>query len=151
MRAAVFAWEGALLRPRHLVLTPGSPFRRHARSLVAAHQRCGHLTVVLCLAPDTLAGELWHELGADALLALDGAPEAAGLAPAMVRDYLGRRRISPESAYGYGSRLADIAWLAPLGCPIAVNAGSRLRRHAELRGWRAIDLDSPAPVLTPGS
>lgn len=156
MKAAVFAIEHVLVRPRPWwpPRWPGAParptLRRHARALVAAHRRCGHATVLFTSAPVRWAEEVRRQCGADLVLAAPPHCDDEWLRPGQLRGFLADWRLCPNGSYGYASRYADRRWLQIFTHAVAANPEGRLRRLALVSRWRLVDLDARTPVPAHG-
>jgi phosphoserine phosphatase len=136
--------------------------RKHARSLVAAHRRCGHLTVLLTPAAELVVQPVAASLGIDVLLATrlgiaaatytghSDSPQPCGSDKYLLaQNFCARYGLELANSYVYASHALESNLLEAAGHPIAANPSRRLRKLAGERGWPVIDLDSREPV--PGS
>ncbi len=153
MIAAIFDLDRTLLRPAwrsRLGLRESAAaaleqrLRRHARPLLFAHRRCGHVTVLLSGQSAACADRLGRLLAADVVLTVPR--DLAGWTRlAAVLEFFERYQLSAPASYAYASRDGDASWLEMVGHPAAANPTWGLRRRARISGWRLLDLDSPQP------
>jgi HAD superfamily hydrolase (TIGR01490 family) len=138
--------------------------RRQSVTLVAAHQKCGHTTVLVTSACELVARPLAARLGFDAviatrLLAHGGfytgereLPEPYGTGKRqIVERFCAQNSIFPSDSFAYTDHHTDLSLLEFVGHPIAVNPTHKLQAIAETKKWPIVDLDSSAmpPVAFP--
>lgn len=130
--------------------------------LVRAHLERGHTVVLASSAtrfqtdPAAKALGIPHqiytavEVGEDGRLTghPDGrSPYGEGKAAA-VKDFAAEHEVDLDQSFAYSNGNEDVAFLATVGRPTALNPSSGLRREAAERGWPAIDLPG-RPWTTP--
>lgn len=125
------------------------PFFAEAVRRLEWHQAKGHRVFLLSgtLAPlaqfaaNQLPGRV--EVCATELEAIDGrwtgfvkGEHRGGEAKARaIRELASKFHLAPDQCYAYGNDSSDLAMLASVGCPSAVNPAARLRRAARKCGW----------------
>ena len=139
-------WEKIFIRHIAQTVFP------EAWRLVQAHQRKGHTVAIASSATRWQILPTAREFGIAHVLAtpvqvrdgkltgrLDGAPLwNAGKARA-VQAFANAQGIRLDQSYGYANGDEDVAFLATLGHPLAVNAKPELARTAATRGWPAVE------------
>ena len=118
------------------------------RRAVEEHKRAGHMVIILTGSLKPLADQLSLELRADMVLAAQLAVEQGSFSGTLAN----RRPYGPEKArlvrqlarthhldlsgsFAYGDHHSDVALLACVGNPRAVNPDLNLRMEAKKRGW----------------
>ena len=131
--------------------------RPQARALVHAHKQAGHTVVVASAAShfqiDPVAADLGIEhVVCTELEAVDGVltgeirgkllwgPQKAAGVRAFAKSHL----VDLRASYAYGNGDEDVAFLAAVGNPVALNAATGLRQAAGRFGWPVLDLENPA-------
>jgi phosphoserine phosphatase len=137
---------------------------RRGVALVAAHQKCGHITVLVTSACELVARPLAARLGFDSIIATRlltrGAfytgerelPEPYGAGKRqIVERFCAQYSISPSDSFAYTDHHTDLSLLEFVGHPIAVNPTHKLQAIAETKKWPIVDLDSSVmpPVTFP--
>ena len=131
--------------------------RRQSVALVAAHQKCGHATVLVTSACELVARPLAARLGFDSIIATRlltrggfytgerELPEPYGTDKRqIVERFCAQHFISPSDSFAYTDHHTDLSLLEFVGHPIAVNPTHTLQSIAETKKWPIVDLDSPA-------
>jgi putative phosphoserine phosphatase/1-acylglycerol-3-phosphate O-acyltransferase len=135
--------------------------RRQSVALVAAHQKCGHTTVLVTSACELVARPFAARFGFDAIIATrlltrDGfytgereLPEPYGAGKRqIVERFCEQHSISPSESFAYTDHHTDLSLLEFVGHPIAVNPTRKLQAIAATKKWPTMDLDSLAmPTL----
>ncbi|MFZ5586057.1 MAG: HAD family hydrolase [Thermodesulfobacteriota bacterium] len=122
--------------------------RPAGRRAVEAHQRRGHLVVLLTGSLQPLADLLARDLGVGLCLAARLKQERGVLAGTLgntrpygaekarlARALAHERGLDLGGSWAYGDHHSDLAVLMAVGNPVAVNPDARLRLHARRRGW----------------
>lgn len=137
--------------------------RRQSVALVAAHQKCGHTTVLVTSACELVARPFAARFGFDAIIATrlltrDGfytgereLPEPYGEGKRqIVETFCGNNFISPGDSFAYTDHHTDLSLLEFVGHPVAVNPTRKLQSIAAIKKWPTMNLDSLAvPILLP--
>lgn len=131
--------------------------RRQSVALVAAHQKCGHTTVLVTSACELVARPFAAQFGFDAIIATrlltrDGfytgereLPEPYGVGKRqIVERFCEQHSISPSDSFAYTDHHTDLSLLELVGHPIAVNPTRKLQSIAETKKWPTVGLDSSA-------
>lgn len=121
--------------------------------LVRAHLERGHTVVLASSATRFQVGPAAKALGIEHTLytalevdehgRLTGHPD--GRTPygegkaAAVKDFAAAHQVDLDASFAYSNGNEDVAFLATVGRPTAVNPSSGLRRAAAERGWPAVD------------
>lgn len=136
--------------------------RRQSDALVAAHQKCGHTTVLVTSACELVARPFAARFGFDAIIATrlltrDGfytgeraLPEPYGGGKRqIVERFCEQHSITPSDSFAYTDHHSDLSLLEFVGHPFAVNPTRKLQSIAATKKWPTMDLDSLAvPTLT---
>ena len=123
-------------------------FYPQAWQLLGAHRAAGHTIVVASSASRFQIEAAASELGIEHILytklevrdgrltgGVDGKPLwGTGKADA-VRGFADEHDIDLDNSYAYGNGGEDVAYLATVGNPVALNPGKKLTAAAEERGW----------------
>lgn len=130
--------------------------RSESRALVRAHQRMGHTVAVASAATRYQVAPVARDLGIDHLvctqLAVDdgvftGATEGAMLwgkhKAAGVRRFARDHEVDLGQSWAYGNGYEDVAFLASVQHPVALNPHPGLRAAARRLRWPVLDLADP--------
>ncbi|MGZ4437231.1 MAG: HAD-IB family hydrolase [Oryzihumus sp.] len=154
MRVGVTAFRGktadqlAAMGDRLAASVLGGCVFPEALATVEAHRRQGHLVVIASSALPFQVEPLARELGVDHVLCtrlgeVDGVctgevdgPMLWGPAKAeAVQAFAAEHGIDLAASTAYGNGDEDVAFLASVGNPVAVNPGRELEEQALVRGW----------------
>ncbi len=172
MRTGIAGWAGRLeedlveLGQRLFNTEIAGKLFHEAFRLVKAHQAMGHTVVIATSATRLQVAPMAAELGVEHILCTELAVEdglitgeVAGRPPwaagkqAAVSDFARRHRINLANSYGYANGDEDVAFLASVGRPTAVNAQPRLRVVSAERSWPQLTFRAgpgrldPVPLL----
>ncbi|PID97240.1 MAG: HAD-IB family hydrolase [Actinomycetales bacterium] len=130
--------------------------RPQARQLVRAHRQAGHTIAISSAATAYQVAPVARDLGIKHLVCtrlevkdgvLTGAIEGRMLwGPEKgkgVRAFARTHGIDLLRSYGYGNGTEDVAFLATVGSPVALNPESGLEQAARRNGWPVLALDDP--------
>lgn len=130
--------------------------RAQARQLVHAHRSRGHTLVIASAASRYQIEPVARDLGIDHLVCtqlevkdglltgrLDGRLMWGSQKAAGVRKFAREHGIALPDSFAYGNGDEDVAFLAAVGHPVALNAYPGLRRAARQFGWPTVDLEDP--------
>ncbi|PJI95025.1 HAD family hydrolase [Luteimicrobium subarcticum] len=131
------------------------------RRLLDAHRDAGHQVWLVTAAPVEIADLVARRLGATGALAtvaeradgvytgrLHGEVMHGAQKARAARELAEREGIDLEASYAYGDSLNDVALLASVGHPCAVNPEPRLRRLARSSGWAVEEFRSTSRRAT---
>ena len=148
-----------------LVIEPA--LRQEALDLVRSHQQAGDLVAIVTATNDFITGPIAQRFGVAELIAtvlerdFDGEPTGAIRGtPAFregkvqrVEQWLAARGLSLEDSQAsvfYSDSPNDLALLERVSDPVATNPSPELRRLAQDRGWRILDLFGPPRQTSAG-
>ncbi|MEU8233288.1 HAD-IB family hydrolase [Actinoplanes sp. NPDC048967] len=130
--------------------------RPEARDVVQAHLRQGHTVVVASSATRMQIEPVARDLGIEHIVCTELADDAGvltgqsstgllwgGRKAAAVRAFARARGIDLRRSHGYANGSEDIAFLATVGRPCALNPHPILRDAAEEYGWPVLTLREP--------
>jgi HAD superfamily hydrolase (TIGR01490 family) len=139
--------QGLFEKVLHPAIYPG------ARELVRRDRDEGYRTVLVTGSPEFALAPLARHFGFDHVIAnvlefRDGVATGAIVPPvvagreklALIRQLCGQYNVDSAESKAYSDSLSDLPMLEAVGRPAAVNAGARLRRVAQARGWPVIEL-----------
>ena len=148
-----------------LVIEPA--LRQEAMDLVRSHQQAGDLVAIVTATNDFITGPIAQRFGVSELIATvlerdaDGEPTGAIEGPPAFREgkvqrveqWLAARGLGWEDAQAsvfYSDSPNDLALLERVSDPVATNPSPELRRLAQERGWRILDLFGPPRQTSAG-
>lgn len=143
-------------RERFMREVIGPAIKPQARELVQAHRAAGDLVVIVTATNEFVTRPIAEAFGVEHLIAVELARDASGWitgeiagVPSFregkvrrVDDWLRQRGLvrAAVDMHFYSDSLNDLPLLEQADVPVATNPDPRLRRLAEQRGWRILNL-----------